>query len=383
MTVGCDATTTATWPGELVAGTGETDGMVRVPGAEVWLGSTPRSPTPALLPGGDPMHGQPGTRPPPTGAPAPPQPGRGPPPAPLPAGGPTGALSPALWMASTAEATDRSLEHYESLLTGPQDGGHAYADAVLTCTPEQLSTDACPLTGARALERQRVEVLAFWLDRTEVTGTAYSAFLEATGYRPPFVDEPWAVEGFNWTSTSPPAGKEDHPVTLISWYDAREYCRWRGKRLPTEAEWQLAAHGPADHTWAYPWGPEYVEGRMNRGKLAAPNYDDSDGYYTTSPVGSFPLGRSRVGADDMLGNVWEWAADLRTTSWDQVQWDDADHRLGPHTGTLGLNAVAKGHSYFGDPRPSEGASDNAFIAELRRKTTGIRCARDEGDDTTE
>lgn len=246
----------------------------------------------------------------------------------------------------------------------------------VTCTPAEVANDQCPALAHDPLPAQVVRVAGFWIDTLEVSRAQYGLFLAATGYRPPHVEEEWAEKEWNWEGVAPPAGSEDHPVVLASWYDAREYCAWRGARLPSEAEWQLTALGPAEEQWAYPWGETYVAGRMNRGILQAPNYDDrEDGYLTTSPVGHYPEGASRYGALDTFGNAWEWVADVRVRSWDEVRFVDAARRRGPYTPTLGLYAGARGFSYFADPRVNLAMDHNAFPVELRRKTSGFRCAR--------
>ncbi len=240
------------------------------------------------------------------------------------------------------------------------------------CTADEVRQDQCPALAHDPLPVRVVRVAGFWIDEAEVSQAKYGLFLAATGYRPPHVEEAWAEADWNWEGSTPRVGTEDHPVVLTSWYDAREYCGWRGARLPTETEWHLAARGPTEDQWAYPWGKAYVPGRMNIGKLEAPNYDDSeDGFLTTSPVGHYPEGASRYGALDLFGNAWEWVADLRTRSWTEVTFA-AD---GPHTGTLGLYAGARGFSYFADPRVNLTIDHNAFPMELRRKTSGFRCAR--------
>jgi formylglycine-generating enzyme required for sulfatase activity len=113
-------------------------------------------------------------------------------------------------------------------------------------------------------------------------------------------------------------GFSDHPAVEVSFEGARAFCEWAGKRLPTEAEWQLACEGP--EKLAYPWG--------NHFRVSAPEarrltniVGGADGFVKTAPVGSFPDGRSPYGLWDMGGNVWEWTSGpegkpmLRGGSW--------------------------------------------------------------------
>ncbi len=211
------------------------------------------------------------------------------------------------------------------------------------------------------VDQIRVKVAAFRIDRTEVTQAAYARFVVATGYRPPFVDEPWAHEHWSWTGQQPPAGKEDHPVVLVNVFDGAAYCAWAGGRLPTEAEWQLAALGPVEDGRAYPWGGAWALGHANDGQAAEPNYDESDGYLETSPVGAFPAGASWVGAQDMFGNAWEWTADVE--------------RL---PNGYALYGRVRGGSYFFDLERDLAEERNAFPFGLRRKTSGFRCAYSDG-----
>jgi formylglycine-generating enzyme required for sulfatase activity/Tfp pilus assembly protein PilF len=132
-------------------------------------------------------------------------------------------------------------------------------------------------------------VKGFFIDRTEVTGEQYEKYVLATGAATP---ESWGI-----SDTCPPALR-DQAVWNISWFQAVEYARWAGKRLPTEAEWEKAARG-ADGR-AYPWGNHYQPRRSN----------SRDNHVRVGmKVGQFPQGASPYGCLDMAGNVWEWTLD--------------------------------------------------------------------------
>ncbi|MBC04386.1 MAG: hypothetical protein CMJ34_13960 [Phycisphaerae bacterium] len=237
--------------------------------------------------------------------------------------------------------------------------------------------------GGQDLSVMDVWVDAFWIDETEVSRSQYARFIEASGYRPPHVAEGWAAAGWNWDGSTPPDGTQDHPVVLVSWYDATEYCAWAGKRLPTEAEWQLAALGPWGHGRDYPWGNTYAADKLNHGRMETPNFDDSDGYRTTSPVGAFPSGESIYGARDMFGNAWEFTSDHRVDDWSHVSLTPAATTAHPtgvrqvHAAGPGLYVAVRGGSYFFDLRPNPGGERHRFLTEIRRKTSGFRCAKDD------
>jgi iron(II)-dependent oxidoreductase len=220
-----------------------------------------------------------------------------------------------------------------------------------------------------------VEVSPFWMDQTEVTRSAYALFIKDTGFPSPRVNESWAIDGWNWSGHRFPEGTGDHPVVLVNWYDARAYCRWAGKRMPTESEWQLAALGPAEEERIFPWGNDYDPMALNHGTIQPPNFDDSDGFYTTSPVGSFPKGASPEGILDLFGNAWEWTADFRIEDWKDLLGERVQGRIqDPHTEAIGHYVSVRGGSYFFDLRPNPAGERNAFLPELRRKTSGFRCA---------
>ncbi len=127
---------------------------------------------------------------------------------------------------------------------------------------------------------------------------------------------PWwrQVEGADWRRPEGPgsdtAGRSDHPVVHVSWNDAQAFCAWSGTRLPTEAEWEVAARGGLEGQ-AFPWGDQLEPGgvhRMNtfQGEFPGGNTGD-DGYLGTAPVDAFePNG---YGLYNMTGNVWEWCHD--------------------------------------------------------------------------
>lgn len=128
-------------------------------------------------------------------------------------------------------------------------------------------------------------VKGFYIDKFEVTVERYGAFVNATGHGSPK----------NWVNGRIPEGKAGHPVTYVSWSDADAFCRWEGKRLPTEDEWEKAARGTDGR--AFPWGERFSRKKANTPQL---------GFGNTMPVGSFPEGVSPYGVHDMAGNAWEW-----------------------------------------------------------------------------
>lgn len=196
----------------------------------------------------------------------------------------------------------------------------------------------------------RVTVDGFWMDRTPVTSARFAEFVEATNHTtfaeipPKAEDYPGALPEMlfagslvfvkpngpvdrgnigNWWQYLPGAhwrrpqgegssteGREEHPVTHVTFGDAEAFARWSGRELPTEAEWEFAARGGLDGA-VYAWGDEYLQdGRYmaNTWQGEFPwNNLEADGFVGTSPVASFPA--NGYGLHDMIGNVWEWTTD--------------------------------------------------------------------------
>lgn len=213
--------------------------------------------------------------------------------------------------------------------------------------------------GAEVYERPRprgdrvVTLTAYCLDTTEVTVAAYAACVAAQGCTPaePTIADP-ALKRADRKRLDD-AGlcngdrddRRDHPVNCVTWDQARVFCNHVGKRLPSEAQWELAARGPdrvdRPRGRTYPWGDEVpskerlnacgsecrdLKDRLNVSDWDKKKvmFDESDGYAATAPVGTFTAGATPNGVLDLAGNVWEWVDDgkplvtrwvSRPTSW--------------------------------------------------------------------
>jgi len=144
-----------------------------------------------------------------------------------------------------------------------------------------------PRTNEQNRPAHQVQTRAYRIDKFPVTQAQYARFVAAKNYRPPL----------NWKDGKIPRGFELHPVTMVSWHNARDYCTWAGKRLPTEAEWEKAARGTDARSC--PWGNDMHPENLNT-------------YYKvgrTTAVNAYPQGASPYGVMDMAGNVQEWVAD--------------------------------------------------------------------------
>ena len=175
----------------------------------------------------------------------------------------------------------------------------------------------------------------YWIDTTEVTVEAFAAFKDGGGYEDQAL---WSEAGWMWlqgmgATELPKACVEqepDEPQVCVTWFEADAYARWRGGRLPTEAEWEFAARGPESRI--YPWGDEFDGEKANL-----------DGGTGPVAVGSYPDGASWVGALDMAGNAMEWVNDW----WSASYYREAPREdpPGPATGSI---KIEKG-GWWGPP----------------------------------
>jgi gamma-glutamyl hercynylcysteine S-oxide synthase len=249
-----------------------------------------------------------------------------------------------------------------------------------------MGTDIDPWAYDNEMPAHEVEMAPFWIDTAPVDNAGYLAFVEAGGY-----DEPrwWTEAGWAWRQK---AGLEhpqfwqregagswsrqrygttealplDEPVQHVCWYEADAFARWAGKRLPTEAEWEMASSWDpaAGRKRRFPWGDDPPgDERANLGQRR----------FRPAPVGAYPSGVSPWGCHQMLGDVWEW------TSSDFVPYPgfgSFPYREYSEVFFGGGYKVLRGGSWATNPIAIRTTFRNWDWPIRRQIFAGFRCARD-------
>lgn len=199
---------------------------------------------------------------------------------------------------------------------------------------------------------RRVYVDAFEINRYEVTQYDYAEFVRATGHRSPLSRYLKNIESFN---------DQNQPVVYVTWEDAEAFCRWKGGRLPTEAEWERASKGTDAAAW--PWGSEPKP-------IFANFLGADDQIHYTAAVGSFEHDKSPYQIYDMAGNVREWVQDW----YDEHYYRRAPNRnpKGPEQGDM---KTLRGGSWNDSAVSGRTSARMKMFPDYRDTTVGFRCAR--------
>jgi formylglycine-generating enzyme required for sulfatase activity len=211
---------------------------------------------------------------------------------------------------------------------------------------------------------------SYLIDKYEVTAKEYAEFLNEVGNDKKF----YLVNKFGTIdydgSFKPVKGLEAYPVNNVSWFGAVAYCKWKNKRLPTEAEWEKAARGPNGQV--YPWGISRPARDIAR---FGQSWTEENRHQVMLPVDSNPQGRSLYGAFNMAGNVKEWVDDW----FDREYYSEIEHKVNPQSPIGGEYKVLRGGSWRDLSGHIYSSFRNNGYPENRLDDYGFRCAKSIGD----
>ncbi len=217
----------------------------------------------------------------------------------------------------------------------------------------------------------KVTMHAYWIDKFDVTNAMYLQCVSAGACNPP-----QSFSSKTVTNYFNNKDYNDYPVVQVTWGDAAAYCKWAGRRLPTEAEWEYAARGTTINT--YPWGNDAPDNTRA-------NFNSAVG--DTTKVGSFPAGASPFGVLDMAGNVYQWVSDFYDANY--YSKGVVLNPTGPTARTNFFGRVIKGGSFQDvaadirianrpqalGPNPDAQQGSAAYLGTFDAKI-GFRCASD-------
>ncbi|CUS37218.1 conserved exported hypothetical protein [Candidatus Nitrospira nitrosa] len=213
--------------------------------------------------------------------------------------------------------------------------------------------------------RHEVVLDTFLIDQFEVTNGRYLEFIKSTGHRVP--QNPTNPTRNLWQGGTITESLAERPVINVDWFDADAYCKWAGKRLPSEAEWEKAAKGTSDRR--FPWGNVEPTAKHL-------NYNQKwIGEKTLMPVGSYEAGKSPYGVYDIVGNVWEWVNDWYDARY--YEKSPSKNPLGPQEGT---KKVIRGAGWQNETPTVRIFTRVDSDPTMRNESTGFRCAADKGID---
>ncbi len=197
--------------------------------------------------------------------------------------------------------------------------------------------------------KHKVSLRDFLIDRNEITNSQFSSFVSGSGYSNQCL---WSVEGWQWKTDNDVMeplywndtrfNRPNQPVVGVSWYEAEAFARYKGRRLPTEAEWEYASRGKDERI--YPWGGDEASGGNKKANGFFGTLGKEDGFQYTADVGSFTGGDSYFGLRDMSGNAYEWVNDWYNDKY--YSNGPSDNPQGPG---IGGSKSLRGGSWYNHP----------------------------------